>query len=76
LELHVAILGLCIAADPVYPFAPLCPSGCHGWLGSSHHDAAKGNEARAAAQAELEVLMHATLTDPPWRKNCNRPSRK
>jgi Zn-dependent M32 family carboxypeptidase len=28
----------------------------------------KGNEARAAAQAELEVLMHATLTDPPWRK--------
>lgn len=24
----------------------------------------KGNEARAAAQAELEVLMHATLTDP------------
>ena len=25
---------------------------------------AKGNEARAAAMAELQVLMHQTLTDP------------
>ncbi|RQO76101.1 carboxypeptidase M32 [Aquitalea sp. FJL05] len=32
----------------------------------------KGNDARAAAQAELDVLMHATLTDPALAEQLQR----
>jgi carboxypeptidase Taq len=37
---------------------------------------AKGNEARAAAIAELAALMHRLRTDPAWASRSSAPSRK